>query len=84
MSKPLSFYSPSIPLYNIIESKFGQVLIVYKKNEGRYFLYKYIDDDNYDIKSFLMYDEQTLCYRFNGHDYLEQDFIKVLNLLVFV
>ena len=78
-----------VPLSDQIESKFGSFMAYFKTNEGRYYLYKYLQPfedgtSRLSPESFLIYDEQMDIFRFNGQEYSRKDFIKVMNLLVFV
>ena len=78
-----------IPLSDIIESKFGGFYSHYKINEGRYYLYKYIQSfedgtSRYNPEPFLIYDEQMDVFTFNRQEYSRKDFIKVMKLLSFV
>jgi hypothetical protein len=82
-----------IPLHDDIEKKFGQFMTIYRINEGRFYLYKYLNpyDDgggggtaSYDPEPFLCYDETDGYYRFNCKKYSKAEFIKIINLLVFI
>lgn len=84
----MNIVSHIVPLHDDIEKKFGQFMTIYRTNQGRFYLYKYLSpyDDGtakHETESFLVYDETDCLFRFNGKRYTKCEFIKVMNLLAF-
>lgn len=69
-----------IPLIDNIESKFGKnCLVIYRENEGRYYLYT-----SHHPKCFLVYDEDDHFFIFNKKRYSVVEFKRILELLIFI
>ncbi len=72
-----------VPLKNKIESKLGQMVVVYKRKEDMCFLYRTLAFSDTNIGIIVAYDLYAKIFSFQGKKYTEKQFEKVLDLLAF-